>query len=582
MTDSPQSDNQNDDRPTTVTSVSGGVNVDAQRDVTIGGDVVGRDKITSTQNTWNNIRHIIVSPWGLIGLAVIFAVTALIITGVIKLPTPLAFPPASAGQSLIIVADFEDRSGGKYQGIDPAQYIYEQLTAQAKKDNLTVRIERLRHTVDDNTVRPTGETYSATLVLWGWYDALAITPRLERIKTRIDYQSTEEGKHLSLSDPTKVEFSIVTDLPSQSTYLVLFVLGLDAYSDPARGYDEALPYFNSAIESIPTNVAVTANPTEAYYFRGNVYYHKGDYNRAIADYGQAIQLKPDNAAAYYNRGVAYYHKSDTDRAIADFDQAIQLKPDDAEAYVNRGVAYDDKGDTDRAITDYDQAIQLKPDFAEAYNNRGNAYVDKGDYDRAIADFDKVIQLKPDLAETYGNRGIVYANKGDYDRAIADYDKAIQLKPDFAETYYNRGLAYYYKGDTERAIADYDQAIQLKPDYADAYVNRGLAYAGKGDYNRAIADYGKAIQLRPDFADAYYNRGGAYYSKGDTDRALADLVKTIQLQPNDAQNHFGRGLIYALMGEKQKAIADFKKVLELSNDPDLRQQAQDALKALGAQ
>jgi hypothetical protein len=31
--------------PTTVTNVSGGVNLDAQGDVNIGGDVVGRDKI---------------------------------------------------------------------------------------------------------------------------------------------------------------------------------------------------------------------------------------------------------------------------------------------------------------------------------------------------------------------------------------------------------------------------------------------------------------------------------------------------------------------------------------------------------
>ncbi len=31
---------------TSVTTVSGGVNLEAQRDVTIGGDVVGRDKIT--------------------------------------------------------------------------------------------------------------------------------------------------------------------------------------------------------------------------------------------------------------------------------------------------------------------------------------------------------------------------------------------------------------------------------------------------------------------------------------------------------------------------------------------------------
>ena len=198
------------------------MNVDAN-EVTIGGDVVGRDKIT--QNTW--IRQFIMSPWAWIGGAVIVVIGLIIIAGIINIgPLKTLFPhadatafaPATEGQSLIIVADFEDRSGGKYQGIDPAQYIYEQLTAQAKKDNLDVRIERLRHTVDDNTVRPTGETYSATLVLWGWYDALTITPRLERIKIRSDYQSTEEGKHLSLADPTKVEFSIVTDLPSQSAY----------------------------------------------------------------------------------------------------------------------------------------------------------------------------------------------------------------------------------------------------------------------------------------------------------------------------------------------------------------------------
>jgi hypothetical protein len=220
MTASPQPDNSNQDHATAATGVSGGVNVDAEQ-ANIGGDLVGHDKIT--QNTW--IRQLILKPWAWIGGIAILAIGLIFVAGIFNIgplqtlfpqPTPTAFAPATEGQSLIIVADFEDRSGGKYQGLDPAQYIYEQLIAQAKKDNLDVRIERLRQTVDDNTVRPTGETYSATLVLWGWYDALAITPRVERIKTRSDYQSTEEGKHLSLADPTKVEFSIVTDLPSQS------------------------------------------------------------------------------------------------------------------------------------------------------------------------------------------------------------------------------------------------------------------------------------------------------------------------------------------------------------------------------
>jgi tetratricopeptide (TPR) repeat protein len=469
MTDVPQSDNLNSAQPTSVTSVSGGVNVDAS---TIGGDVVGRDKIT--QNT--RIRQFIITG---VGIGLVAIAVALVIASVVfnagplaallptpgPSPTPLAFPPASAGPSLIIVADFEDRSGGKYQGIDPAQYIYEQLTAQAKKDNLDVRLERLRRTVDDNTVRPTGETYSATLVLWGWYDALTITPRVERIKVRSDYQSAEEGKHLSLADPTKVEFSIVTDLPSQSTYLVFLVLGLDAYSDPVRSYDEVLPYFFSAIESIPTNVTVVTNPTEAYFFRGLVYYYKNDYGRAVDDYDRAIQLKPDSVQAYVNRGVAHRYNGDPDHAIVDFDRAIQLKPDDAYAHLNRGVAYYDKGDRDRAITDFDKAIQLRPDYAEAYYNRGFIYDDEGAYDQAIADYDQAIRLKSDDADAYVNRGIAYYKKGDDDRAIADYDKAIQLSPNYATAYYNRGYANMLKREKDKAIADFKKVLEFSNDLA---------------------------------------------------------------------------------------------------------------------
>ncbi|MEE8223247.1 MAG: tetratricopeptide repeat protein, partial [Alphaproteobacteria bacterium] len=54
-----------------------------------------------------------------------------------------------------------------------------------------------------------------------------------------------------------------------------------------------------------------------------------------------------------------------DRAIAEYDQAIKLKPDYAKAYYNRGVAYMSKGLYDRAIEDYDTAIRLRPDYAKA-------------------------------------------------------------------------------------------------------------------------------------------------------------------------------------------------------------------------
>src|SRR6185503_12769589 len=62
------------------------------------------------------------------------------------------------------------------------------------------------------------------------------------------------------------------------------------------------------------------------------------------------------AVAYYNRGLAYYDKGDDDRAIADYNEAIRLDPKYAQALFNRGNAYYQKGDDDRAIADYNEAI----------------------------------------------------------------------------------------------------------------------------------------------------------------------------------------------------------------------------------
>jgi tetratricopeptide (TPR) repeat protein len=419
----------------------------------------------------NVIQAVIqVSAWAWVAGILILAVAMVLAAGIFNIgplhallpptPTPMAFRPSN-GESLIIVADFDDRSGGKYQGIDPAQYIYEQLKAQANQDQLDVRIERLCHIVNDNTVRKSGEVYRATLVLWGWYDALTVTPRMERIKTGAGYRSTEEGQHLSLADPAKVDFTIITDLPSQATYLTLFTLGMEKYA--SGDADQATAYLDSALAAIPQKVAASTNPSETYFYRGIIYYEKSNYERAIADLDQAIQLKPDYALAHNNRGVAYGKKGDYDLAIADLDQAIQLDSGYAYAYNNRGSAYDATGDYERAIADLDQAIQLKPDYAEAYYNRGSAYYNKGDYDLAIADFNKVIQLDPDDAEAYNNRGSAYYKKGDYQRAIADYDQAIQLQPDYADAYFSRGAAYRLEGNKDEAIADFETFLELSND-----------------------------------------------------------------------------------------------------------------------
>jgi tetratricopeptide (TPR) repeat protein len=233
-----------------------------------------------------------------------------------------------------------------------------------------------------------------------------------------------------------------------------------------------------------------------FYKRGNAYYGKGDHDRAILDYNQAIRLNPRDANSFSNRGAAYARKADYDRAIQDYDEAIRLNPNHADAFSNRGAAYARKADYDRAIEDYDEAIRLNPKHANALYGRGNAYRRKGDYDRAIQSYDEAIELNPNHANAFSNRGIAHGRKGDFDRAIQDYDQAILLNPNYVNAFYNRANAYRRKGDYERAVLDYDQVIWLNPKHVNAYSNRGLARFYQGQFTAAAPDFSKALEFTP--------------------------------------------------------------------------------------
>ena len=262
---------------------------------------------------------------------------------------------------------------------------------------------------------------------------------------------------------------------------------------------------------------------ETYYVRGNVKFKQGDYVGAIADFDEAIQLKPDYAEAYNNRGLAKHELGEYAAALADFNKAIQLKPELSVVYNNRALTKQVLGEFHAAIVDYDKAIQLQDGDAVVFRNRGYAKDKLGEYTAALADFNKAIQLKPDYAEAYNSRGYVKDKLGEHTAALADYDKTIQLKPDFAEAYNNRGFTKYSLKEFFAAITDYDMAIQLKPDFPNSYNNRGLVKTNLSQHAAAIRDYNIAIQLKPNYADAYFNRGVSYLESGLLQNAIQDFL-----------------------------------------------------------
>ena len=76
----------------------------------------------------------------------------------------------------------------------------------------------------------------------------------------------------------------------------------------------AVADYTEAIQLDPNNV-------DAFYYRA--YANRGDRARAMADYDAVIRLDPKHTGAFYSRGFGHHQNRDYDRAIADYNEAIR-------------------------------------------------------------------------------------------------------------------------------------------------------------------------------------------------------------------------------------------------------------------
>src|SRR5262249_39662668 len=96
---------------------------------------------------------------------------------------------------------------------------------------------------------------------------------------------------------------------------------LSKLCDNARKSPEAgIPACTRLLDPKRTGVNIAA----VYLQRGNAWFALGNYDSAITDYSNAVNVNPRFIDAYLNRGQAWFKKGDFDRAIKEFGEAIRL------------------------------------------------------------------------------------------------------------------------------------------------------------------------------------------------------------------------------------------------------------------
>ena len=163
--------------------------------------------------------------------------------------------------------------------------------------------------------------------------------------------------------------------------------------------------------------------------QGQVFYDRGELDKAITEWRETVRLAPTNAKAHHLMGLALGDSGEHLRAVSMLQTSLRLDPDNAMAYVHLARALANKGETQEAIVAYRKALQLVPTSAYIHDQLGHVLASTGDLQAAAQEWQDAVELDPDYAYTHANLGEALEQLGKKTQALSAYERAVQLAPD---------------------------------------------------------------------------------------------------------------------------------------------------------
>ncbi len=125
--------------------------------------------------------------------------------------------------------------------------------------------------------------------------------------------------------------------------------------------------------------------------------NKGELERAIADFSEAIAIDPENIGCFACRCAARLLGGAPVDALEDCNQALRRKPNNGAALQSRGFANLALELFDFAIDDFNAGLKATPRDPDMLYGRGLARQKKGDRAGGDSDIAAATGIKPDIA-----------------------------------------------------------------------------------------------------------------------------------------------------------------------------------------
>lgn len=192
----------------------------------------------------------------------------------------------------------------------------------------------------------------------------------------------------------------------------------------------------SAISKAETLAKSPPQKYQLHHIRGSAYYQQGDFQKAVEELIQAVEIQRGNFADILGLGISYFRLNNLEKARTYLEQARSIRPESSEAADFLGRIDFRSGSSALREKNYAQAakffsssVENNPADGESWFNLGLAYLFSDNLMKAEEAFLKSSSLQPGKWQPYDRLGYICETTERYEKSLEYYQKALDLNRD---------------------------------------------------------------------------------------------------------------------------------------------------------
>jgi len=299
------------------------------------------------------------------------------------------------------------------------------------------------------------------------------------------------------------------------------------------------------------------------FFRFERAYVNGDWDGAIAAMQDVARLEPDAADPYYYIGESYRFKGQYNDAITAYGLALEKDPEFGPAYVGLARARLQIDPGANALPLLDEAIRFDPNFGEAYLERARVKLRDNDLQGAIIDLGTADRLLPNSPLVYYTLALARQKEREYETALITAQRANELDVTYLPAYLTLGQLYAELDQPEQAVEALGIFLKYNEGDVGAYLLLGMMQFENGAYDETIRSMTRVISLDRNRREAYLYRFYANVELGNGEAADDDIDRLLLYYPDLFEFNIALIRVHLLQDRNGSALQILEKAVGLA-------------------